>query len=69
LNTDSRIEDIETQLAHQERAISELNEVIISQQQQIDRLQRDHSRMLLRLQELMATSDVDASADTPPPHY
>jgi SlyX protein len=65
----SAIEDIEIKLAHQEVAISDLNDVIYRQQQQIDQLERGYRRLLERFDELEDTSDREGTKDAPPPHY
>ena len=42
---DNRLVDIETQLAYQEDLIQSLNEVVISMQQQIDKLELKNQRL------------------------
>ena len=68
MSSDRRIEEVEAKLAHQEVAVSDLNDVIYRQQKQIDELERGYARLLQRLADL-AMADADKPADAPPPHY
>ena len=54
--------ELEVKIAFLEQSITELSDVVYSQQQQIDSLKNDRHRMLTLLQSL----DKD---DQPPPHY
>lgn len=67
---DSRLMDIETKLAYQEKTIRELNEVVCEQQTEIDRLSRicDKLMKMGREQARMAAA-TDAPANEKPPHY
>jgi SlyX protein len=69
LSSDRRIEEVEAKLAHQEVAVSDLNDVIYRQQKQIDQLERGYARLLQRFADLVAMADADKPADAPPPHY
>ena len=65
---EDRIIDLETKSAYQEHLIQELNEVIISQQKQIDRLEKS----LLHLKAFLRNQDGQPSEpekEAPPPHY
>jgi len=65
---EDRIIDLETKSAYQEHLIQELNEVIISQQKQIDRLEKS----LLHLKDFLRNQEEQPSApekEAPPPHY
>ncbi len=64
-----RLEMIEAKLAHQEKAVSELNEVVYRQQKQFDDLERKYEHLLQRYRELQSTVGGDDSQDIPPPHY
>ena len=60
--------DLQTRLAFQDQAITELNEVITDQQKQIDRLQAQLT--ILNDQLKMLEDSVDSKpADEKPPHY
>jgi SlyX protein len=64
--SESRIEDLETRVAHQERTIAELNDVITAQWRKLEAIEFQ----LRRLGEEMQTMDVgDGPANQKPPHY
>jgi len=61
-----RIEAIEIRLAHQDKMISDLNDVITAQWRQIDLLERQLG--MLR-EELQTLEPQRQSPEPPPPHY
>jgi SlyX protein len=65
---DLRLENLEAKMAYQDLTIEELNEVIITQQAQIDRLVEDVKR-LKEAGTAAAGVSGDASEEPPPPHY
>ena len=68
MHDDRRLEDIEIKLAHLERGLQELSDVVVRQQQEIVALQRANQR----LAEQLATGVDDPDAATRievPPHY
>jgi len=69
VTNDSRLEEVEARLAHQENTINELSAVIYRQQQQLDKLQRGYATLVSRVKELLAIADSEEHTDTPPPHY
>ncbi len=62
-----RIDDIEMRLAHQEKTVGELNDVITAQWKKIEALERQLRRFSDELAE-MGTGDAPA-ANQKPPHY
>jgi SlyX protein len=61
-----RIDDLETRVAHQEKTIGELNDVITAQWRKMEAIEFQ----LRRLGEEMQTMDAgDAPANQKPPHY
>lgn len=66
---DERLIEIETKLAYQEHTISELNDVIYRQQQQIDQLERICKALTDRVQDMAETSTSDKGGYEKPPHY
>ena len=59
-----KLEALETHLAHMDRTLEELSDVVNKQQAQINQL--------TRLVEIMANSEeqeVDVASDRPPPHW
>ena len=61
-----RLTDVEARLAHHERMISELNDVITTQWRKIDQLERHLSRIR---EELQTIEPQRSTVEPPPPHY
>lgn len=66
---DERLIEIETKVAYQEHTISELNDVIYRQQQQIDQLERICRALTDRMQDMAETATSDKGGHERPPHY
>jgi SlyX protein len=67
---EDRLIEIETRFAYQEKTVKELNEVIISQQKSIDKLEAGLAKLSERFGQLsQVLSGIDAPADEKPPHY
>lgn len=64
----SRITDIEILLMHQEDTLQQLNEVVVHQQQMIDRLTAE-VEMLKQQVRAVAASAADVPPEETPPHY
>ena len=61
----ARIEDLETRVAHQEKTISDLNEMVLAQWRKIEALERQVTRLGNEMLDVSASSvPVDK-----PPHY
>ena len=60
---DERLSHLESSLMHVEKLYEQLNEVVIEQQDQIERLTRE----LGTLREALASEE--GGEETPPPHY
>jgi SlyX protein len=68
--SEKRLVEIETKIAFQEQTISELNDVICEQQQDIDRLGSICDALGNRVKELsVAVFGIDGSVNEKPPHY
>ncbi|WP_430470802.1 SlyX family protein [Thalassospira lucentensis] len=68
-DAESRITDLETKMAHMDTMINDLSDMIKSQWDRIDILERRNRLMsddVKRMGDLMRTSSED---DVPPPHY
>ncbi len=65
----SRLIDMEIRLTHQEDTISQLNDAVILQQQQIDKLSNELSLARRRLNELDVSTGMPPQNEPPPPHY
>ena len=66
---ENRLSEIEMRMMHQDETIDTLNEVLIGQQRQIDRLQKEVELLTKRLQSFSEHNIADAKDETPPPHY
>jgi SlyX protein len=62
----NRLDEVEVRLAHHERMIAELNEVITAQWRKIDQLERHMSRIR---EELQSIEPQRQGIEPPPPHY
>ena len=63
----ARLDAFETQLAHQDRTIEDLNETITAQWKEIDGLKRQIARLEDQLQDVEA--GLPAAPIQKPPHY
>ncbi len=61
----ARIEDLETRVAHQEKTISDLNEMVLAQWRKIEALERQVTRLGNEMQDVSASSVPVGK----PPHY
>ncbi len=66
---DARLIEIETKLAYQEDALQQLNNVVYSQQKQIDYLEALCKQLIERVKELSEQKPDGASLTEKPPHY
>jgi SlyX protein len=64
---EKRIDELEMRIAHQDRAIAELNDVITGQWKKIEAMERQLRRLGEEL-EAMESGD-DPAANQKPPHY
>lgn len=64
-----RLIDIEVKLSHQEQALSELNEVLTDQQQQLSRLEGLYRDLFAKMEALSQAVPEKAPQDERPPHY
>ncbi len=65
---EQRLIDIETRVAYQEQALAELNDVLISQQGQLDRCVRLLATLEAQLVALAEANEA-RTQDEKPPHY
>jgi SlyX protein len=64
-----RLESIEEKLAHLERAVSELSDVVARQQKELDRALDRNQRLMEKISALESDFGPSASAHEKPPHY
>jgi SlyX protein len=62
----SRLDALETLVAHQDKTIAELNDAITAQWRKIDVLERQFAKLLEEIRSIGAPRD---SLEPPPPHY
>jgi len=65
---EARVEALETKISYQERLIKELNEVIIAQQNQIDKIEKTLLQMRDYVQNIQGQEGA-LPQEAPPPHY
>ena len=66
---ESRVNDLECQVAFQEQTIEELNEALSQQQMLITRMQDQKKFVVGKVKNMDGSNLADASEETPPPHY
>lgn len=66
---ESRVSDLECQLAFQEQTIEALNDALCQQQLQLVKMQEQMRFMVGKLKSMNTTHLADPSEETPPPHY
>src|SRR5947207_13946692 len=64
----TRIEQLEARIAHQERTIEDLNNAVTGQWRQVDDLTKQVERLAARLQHVEDNAPPGAT-EPPPPHY
>lgn len=64
-----RVDELEIRIAHQDRAMEELNEAFSAQWRTIDDLVRKITALENRLHAVEQSADAPPSAEPPPPHY
>ncbi len=69
MDLNERMIELETKSSYQEHLIQELNEVIISQQKQIDALEASIQRMSDYLKNNQGSQLARPDEEVPPPHY
>lgn len=64
-----RIATIEEKLAHLERAVNELSDVVARQQKELERATDRHQRLLDKMAAMESDFSASATAEEKPPHY
>jgi SlyX protein len=65
----TRLDQIEIKMAHLERALTELNEVVIRQQREIELLTARNRQLKHQLELLEAGGGISTEGFEKPPHY
>lgn len=66
---EDRLAELESRVAFQDNTIQELNDVIVKQQHQLDRLVSQCQELRDQLQAILPSVLANLSEETPPPHY
>ena len=64
-----RLEAIEIKLAHLERALAQISDVVARQQKELDRALDRNQRLMEKLAALESDFGASPSANEKPPHY
>jgi SlyX protein len=64
-----RLEAIEIKLAHLERAVTEISDVVARQQKELDRAIDRNQRLMEKVAALESDAGASATAEEKPPHY
>lgn len=67
--SDERIINLEFKLAHQEKQLEDLSDVLYKQQQTIDNLETLLQGITKRLQDVLGHEEDDIRGHEKPPHY
>ncbi|ORC34911.1 hypothetical protein B4O97_11275 [Marispirochaeta aestuarii] len=65
---DEELLQLQTKLSYQESALADLNDTVISQQQEIDRLRKTVELLVQRVRDLQDQGG-EEMPHVPPPHY
>jgi SlyX protein len=64
-----RLAELETRIAFQDRTIQELNDVVVRQQRELERLAREFAALTVQVRALAPYPVASRDEETPPPHY
>jgi len=64
-----RLDTLEEKVAHLERALGELSDVVARQQKELDRALERNQRLLDKIAAIESESGTSATAYEKPPHY
>lgn len=68
MNVEDRVTELETRLAFQDDTIHALNDVVVEQQRQLERLGAQMGQLIARYRELSGQYGEEGD-EAPPPHY
>lgn len=66
---EERLAELEIRVSFQDKTLHDLNEVVIRQQAELDRVLRELHALKARLQGIAVSNIATAAEETPPPHY
>lgn len=66
---ENRIAELETKVAFQEQLLDELNQALVQQQFDMDKMQLQLRYLANKLKDFQPSNIASQSEETPPPHY
>ena len=69
MTAQDRLESLEFKLAHLEHGLQELSEIVVRQQQEIERLRAQNGRLVDQIEDLRSPGDSTGEQHEVPPHY
>jgi SlyX protein len=69
MTENARLNDLEIRIAHLERGLQELSDVLIRQQKELDRAVERNQILADRLAALQERDDASTALEERPPHY
>ncbi|OOF44082.1 SlyX family protein [Rodentibacter trehalosifermentans] len=66
---ENRLTELEMKVAFQEQLLEELNQALVQQQFDMDRMQRQLRYMANKLKDFHPSNIASQAEETPPPHY
>ncbi|OOF86764.1 SlyX family protein [Rodentibacter ratti] len=66
---ENRITELEMKVAFQEQLLEELNQALVQQQFDMDRMQLQLRYMVNKLKDFQPSNIASQAEETPPPHY
>ncbi|MBF0752491.1 MULTISPECIES: SlyX family protein [unclassified Pasteurella] len=66
---ENRITELETKVAFQEQLLEELNQALVQQQFDMDKMQLQLRYMANKLKDFQPSNIASQAEETPPPHY
>lgn len=66
---ENRIAELETKVAFQEQLLDELNQALVQQQFDMDKIQLQLRYLANKLKDFQPSNIASQSEETPPPHY
>lgn len=66
---DDRIAELEMKIAFQEQLLDELNQALVQQQFDMDKIQLQLRYLASKLKDMQPSNIASQAEETPPPHY
>lgn len=66
---DDRIAELEMKIAFQEQLLDELNQALVQQQFDMDKIQLQLRHLAGKLKDMQPSNIASQAEETPPPHY